>query len=779
MLSAERTSYEWYLLTSNLRGIMKIHLEASHAQQLLNEGTDGLFDINLSTGEVAYSASFAAALGFHNDTSHRTIDMLTQLIHRDERDSVVKKASDFIAGTANAFKALFRVQHTSGHFISVFSSACLIRDHLGLPYRFVGTMHDISDAHTTSPSENLREDFYRVLLSDFPFAAWMKDTEGRYLVANVKLSEYLGLTSSDQLIGKTIHDFFQPEVADVISAEIHEVILHETPMTIEKEFRVSGGARWFDIHQSPIKINGTLRGIVGCAWDITQRKLVEKALSESEKRYRRVVEVSPEAIFIHCNGRFVFVNMAATKLLGASKPEELIGLSALDFVNPRLRDLVAERIKNAWQHGDNPLIEEELVRLDGSIVRVEMVSVYFNNMGEDSVLAIARDITERTKMQEELIKAQKLESLGVLAGGIAHDFNNILMAIIGNAELAMMRSNQESPVVDNLKKIVQAAAKATDLAKQMLAYSGKGKFIVELIDLNTLLHEMLYMLEVSVSKKTLVRLNLAQQLPLIEVDATQLRQVAMNLVINASEAIGDTAGVITITTGCIDCDAHYLKDVWLIEDITEGRYVYLEVADSGCGMDKGTVEKIFEPFFTTKFTGRGLGMAAVMGIIRGHKGAIKVYSEPGKGSSFKILLPASGKPAELYDNVPAEHEWKDTGVILLVDDEEAVRDIGREMLQEMGYGVLTANDGYEALELFKINPDIKLVILDLTMPRMDGEQCFRELRQIRPELKVIISSGYNEQEVTHKFMGKGLVGFIQKPYRSSILRDAIRIAGKS
>jgi CheY-like chemotaxis protein len=223
----------------------------------------------------------------------------------------------------------------------------------------------------------------------------------------------------------------------------------------------------------------------------------------------------------------------------------------------------------------------------------------------------------------------------------------------------------------------------------------------------------------------------------------------------------------------MDCDKSYLKNVWLIENIKEGLYVYLEVTDSGYGMTKDTMEKIFEPFFTTKFTGRGLGMAAVMGIIRGHKGAIKVYSEPGKGSSFKILLPASGKPAELFNHESSIDDWKGSGTVLLVDDEETVRGLGREMLQELGFEAITANDGRDALELFKNNPAINLVILDLTMPHMDGEQCFRELRQIRPDIKVIMSSGYNELEVTQKFVGKGLAGFIQKPYKLSVLKAAI------
>jgi CheY-like chemotaxis protein len=360
-----------------------------------------------------------------------------------------------------------------------------------------------------------------------------------------------------------------------------------------------------------------------------------------------------------------------------------------------------------------------------------------------------------------------------LAGGIAHDFNNILTSIIGNADLALMRISKESPGVDNLHKIEQAAARAADLAKQMLAYSGKGKFIVEQLDLNRLLEEMLHLLEVSISKKVTLRLNLHQSLPSVEGDATQLRQVIMNLVINASEAFDDSNGNITVTTGYMECDKSYLKNVWLDENISTGLYVYLEIADTGCGMNKETLAKIFDPFFTTKFTGRGLGMAAVLGIVRGHKGSIKVYSEVGKGTSFKILLPTSGKPADLLNLVSTDDTCTWSGTALIVDDEETVRDVGTEMLKEFGLNAVVACDGLEAIDIFKNNPEITFVILDLTMPRMDGEQCFHELRKINPDAKVIMSSGFNEQEVTQKFVGKGLAGFIQKPYKLTALREAI------
>jgi len=413
--------------------------------------------------------------------------------------------------------------------------------------------------------------------------------------------------------------------------------------------------------------------------------------------------------------------------------------------------------------GRKPLQNRELAEETLQLVSVRAAAELERSMYEQ----------ERLSLERQVLHAQKLESLGVLAGGIAHDFNNILTSIVGNTDLALMKLPPESPCIDNLRRVESSAAKATDLAKQMLAYSGKGRFVVEPIDLNRLLEEMLHILEVSISKHAILRFNLANILPSVEADATQIRQVVMNLIINASEAIGEKSGVISITTGCMDCDSSYLKDVWLDENIRPGLYVYLEVADTGCGMTKETMKNMFDPFFTTKFTGRGLGMAAVLGIIRGHKGAIKVYSELGKGSTIKILLPASDKPQELFNGSAHESEWRGSGVILLVDDEETIRGIGREMLTELGFEVITAKDGREALEIFKKNMSIATVILDLTMPHMDGEQCFRELRRLAPELKVIISSGYNEHEVTQKFVGKGLAGFIQKPYKLSTLRDVI------
>ena len=381
---------------------------------------------------------------------------------------------------------------------------------------------------------------------------------------------------------------------------------------------------------------------------------------------------------------------------------------------------------------------------------------------------------ERLRLEHQLLHAQKLESLGILAGGIAHDFNNILTGILGNSSLGLMRIDPDSPATENLQNIEKAAVRAADLAKQMLAYSGKGMFVVEPVNLNLLLEEMIHLLEVSVSKKAELKLSLAQDLPPVQADPTQLRQIVMNLVINASEAIEEQGGSISIGTGYRYFDQSYLKEAWFDCELVEGEFVFLQVADTGCGMDESTLSRIFDPFFTTKFTGRGLGMSAVLGIIRGHKGAIKVQSKPGEGTTFTVLLPASDLPVPVKEADQKVDDWQGSGAILLVDDEETICDIGAMMLGQLGYEVVTALSGSGALQAYRSRPDIKFVILDLTMPQMDGEQTFVALKALDPEVKVIMSSGYSAQEVTGKFTGTGLLDFIQKPYSMQALLEVMK-----
>lgn len=385
----------------------------------------------------------------------------------------------------------------------------------------------------------------------------------------------------------------------------------------------------------------------------------------------------------------------------------------------------------------------------------------------------ARKAEEKQKeaLERKLLETQKLESLGVLAGGIAHDFNNLLTGVLGNATLMRLQLKEWPAMLELLGSIEDASLRAADLCKQMLAYAGKGRFVLQTLDLSTLIHDSIRLLQVSVGKNAQMHFDLEQELPAIEGDPTQLRQILMNLVINASEALGTRNGEITVSTGRMTADRATLDRTYLSPELPEGEYVYLEVSDNGEGMSGETMARIFEPFFTTKFTGRGLGLAAVIGIVRGHRGALKVHSEPGEGSTFKLLLPAV-QGAELSAETPiaATATGNGGGRILIVDDEEIVRSVSMRILKAHGFEPLVARDGREGLEIFRgMQGKIRAVVLDLTMPHMDGETAFRELRLIDPTIQILLMSGFNEQEAVSRFAGKGLAGFIQKPFTPDAL----------
>ncbi len=402
-----------------------------------------------------------------------------------------------------------------------------------------------------------------------------------------------------------------------------------------------------------------------------------------------------------------------------------------------------------------------------------------NDRLQEEIQERIRSEEAQQRLEKQVQHAQRLESLGVLAGGIAHDFNNLLVAVLGNTELALMDLPQYSPVKQRLEDVRATAVRAADLTNQMLAYSGKGRFAVQPVAMNELIQEMSNLLTISISKSAVLRFNFAENLPSVVADPGQMRQVVMNLITNASEAIGDKSGIISISTGLLHADEHYLAQTYLNDKFQPGSYVSLEVADTGCGMAPSVQEKIFDPFFTTKFTGRGLGLAAILGIVRGHGGAIRVYSEEGKGTAFKILLPAGAETAvsAIVSENESLRDWKGSGTVLVIDDEEAVRNVARMMLERVGFTVLTAVDGLAGLEIFEQRADeIEAVLLDLTMPHMNGEEAFRALRRVRTDVPVILTSGYSEQDTSAEFAGKGIAGFVQKPFRLEKLLEQFHAA---
>lgn len=513
--------------------------------------------------------------------------------------------------------------------------------------------------------------------------------------------------------------------------------------------------------------------------ELTTRKQVEEAI---QFQARLLDAVEEAVIAVDSAGTIIYWNRVAAFLYGWPT-DEVIGQN-FDLIfgaDPpeHLRALTVRLCEGAAWSG-----EVEVRRRDGTVFPVLMTNSPISDQGRRmGSVSVSIDITERKRAEDErlafernLLETQKLESLGVLAGGIAHDFNNLLMTILGNAGLALMELPPEAPARASITQIELAVKHAADLTRQLLAYAGKGRFIIQKLNLNALIEEMMHLLQVSIPKTVALRYQLAPHLPPVEADAAQIRQVVMNLVINAAQAIGDKQGSISISTGVQFADQAYLSEAYLAPHLPEGQYVFLEVADTGSGMDADTRAKIFEPFFTTKATGRGLGLAAVLGIVRGHNGALGVYSAPGQGSTFKFLLPAAASPA--YAETPRNQHagaWHVTGTVLVVDDEATIRSVATRMLEKLGFKVLVAEDGAVGVDLFREHaPTIVCVLLDMTMPNLDGVATFRALRRIKRDVQVILMSGYNEQDVTSQFAGKGLAGFLSKPFTVEDLRQKLQ-----
>lgn len=518
--------------------------------------------------------------------------------------------------------------------------------------------------------------------------------------------------------------------------------------------------------------------------EIRERNRAEESLRASEERLLTLYEGLNDAIIVHDeHGRILDCNSAASRHLEYAATE-LLQMHMKDIESPEFAAGFKQRVAQQLQ-GGRFRCEGMHVTRDGSPVPVDVITSLIKFQGRDAILSVSRDITdlkkaddERRNLERQVQHAQKLESLGVLAGGIAHDFNNLLTGILGHAEMAMDCAGGGGQIRREIESIVKSAKTAADLCRQMLAYSGKGRFVVQPLDLNGLITEIDELLKTSISKKADLQLQLVDDLPAIEGDPAQIGQIVMNLVANASDALGGKSGTITVATSAVRCTAEDLTKFRMDGDLEPGNYVSLEVSDTGHGMTEETRRKIFDPFFSTKFTGRGLGLAAVQGIVRGHGGAIEVRSRPDQGATFRLLFPGCDNPvADDTERQPEPAALELDGMILVADDEETVRKVTTRMLSHMGARVHTVCDGQEAVEFYRDEQeDIACVILDLTMPRMGGEEAFRAIREINPAAQIILASGYNSQEIAGHISASGLAGFIHKPFTRHELARVVRNA---
>jgi len=633
------------------------------------------------------------------------------------------------------------------------------------------------------------------------YGVFLLDAQGRVQTWNEGARRINGWEAPEAL-GRYF-SLFYPEEDAATGKPAMELALAEAYGTYQEEgWRVRKDGTRFLAHVTITAIHGrggALTGFLKIVRDVTAQKEAEtrlrdlareleetvarrtRELRESEARLQGFVQHATAAIaFKGADRRYLIVN-AAREALMARPASEILGRTDLEAM-PRGVGERLDREDGLVIASGRPLqSEERWTHADGT--DHEYITLKFPLAGDDGlnwgIGILSTDITERRHAEQARLQSQKLESLGVLAGGIAHDFNNLLGAILGNLGLVQMELPPGTPAKGRLETIESLLGKATSLTRQMLAYSGRGSFEIRPLDLNGLVREMTRLLSISISKKVAIRFALDPALPLMKGDAAQIQQVIMNLVINASDAIGDRAGTVTLRTGSMHVDADYLLRAFPNQEIRAGQHVLLEVTDDGAGMSEETQKRIFEPFFTTKFTGRGLGLSAILGIVKGHGGGIRVYSEPGHGTTFKLLFPAAPTAVEAVPKPPPAKAgaFRGSGTVLVVDDEEGIRAVASGLLAHLGFDALPAADGLEALVLFETHKaDIRLVILDLTMPHLDGAETFAALKARGCEAPVLLSSGYNEREAVARFRDQGLAGFLQKPYRASEFVEAIRRA---
>ena len=615
---------------------------------------------------------------------------------------------------------------------------------------------------------------YRALVEQAADAILVGDAQGKIIDANSRATILTGY-SADRLIGLDIRQLFSQDTLENRPLRFDRLNQGEC-ITMERRLKRSDG-NTVPIEMNSIRLpDGRYQAIFR---DLSEREASERQLRETEKRYLDLFNNTPDNLFrlaVEADGGFRIeaVNPAQEAALGVPK-EALVGKRLEACLPAEIADPILAHYRQCVAQGEPLTYEESAVLPQGQSWFQTLLVPIRNDQGQiRHLVGFSRDITQKKQTEAALQQASKLESLGVLAGGIAHDFNNLLTAILGNLNLAQIHLAPDSPAGSFLEHAERAVVRAAELTKQMLAYSGKGHFVVHPHDLNQVVVEMAHLLQVSISKRIALQFNLRPHLPAVEGDAAQIQQVVMNLVTNASDAIGDADGVIALSTDALELDAAYLASHLPSQSMPPGHYVILEARDTGCGMTPEILARIFDPFFSTKATGRGLGLSAMLGILRGHHAGIQILTEPGQGTTFRLFFPATGAALSLSQPIHERPTTRFSGLALVVDDEDALLATATAALQTLGFEVLTARDGVEALEQVRAQPEaFRFVLLDLTMPRMDGRQTFQALRRLRPDLCIVLSSGYSEQESVHSFVSDGLAGFIQKPYTLKALGETV------
>lgn len=505
-------------------------------------------------------------------------------------------------------------------------------------------------------------------------------------------------------------------------------------------------------------------------------RTAEKALQEAVREWQATFNAIQDGVaLVDAEGRLQRYNAGLMELLG-SNGADIHGRKLDELIRPAAGE---QSLFQALEGLRRTTLERTTSERSFNITVDPMLT---ESQTQDGGVAIVTDVSESKRIDQQLRHSQKLESIGLLAGGVAHDFNNLLMGILGNTSLALDSLDDPEQAAQLLQDVVRASERAADLTRQLLAYAGKGRFITGRIDLSSVIQEMLPLIQASIPRKVDLQLRLGRDLPTIQADKAQIEQLVMNLLINAGEAIGNDGGKVEVSTGVRNVSVDELAD-YFSETNQESDFVFLRVTDTGCGMDEETVKRIFDPFYTTKFLGRGLGLSATLGIVRGHKGAIKVTSAPSAGAEFEVLFPAIANRPEPQTLKTEDAPARGNGAVLVVDDEEIVRKVLQQILARAGYEVLVAENGAEAIRIFAKNAKrICLVVLDLVMPVMSGKEALPHLLTMKPGIPIIVSSGQSEGECMRELQEPRIAAFLQKPYRPSTfaakVQEVMENAGK-
>jgi len=637
----------------------------------------------------------------------------------------------------------------------------------------------LEDRKQTEEALQESEEKYRYLIEELDDIIWTLDLDLRTTYVSPSIKKKLGFTPKERMAqapGEQMTSSSQAHITELFIKELNreQKIGPDSDRRIRVEveyYHRNGSTLWFENIVSALRDeNGVISGIHGVSRDISERKRAEVELVESEQKFSKIFQSSPVGMVItsFSDGKILDVNVSFTRITGYS-PKETIGRTPIEagiWIKPGDLEKGIQKLQNNGSFSD---LEFTFRNKDGAICLGSFSSEIINIKGEQCIITVIEDITEQKRFEAQLQQAQKMKAIGTLAGGIAHDFNNLLMGIQGHTSLMLAEANTGSEHIEHLKGLEDYVKNATDLTKQLLGFASGGKYEIKPTGLNNLIKKQNYMFG-RMKKEITIRGKYEKDLWTVKVDKGQIEQVLLNIYINAWQAMPG-GGNLYLQTENITLDADYLK----LFDVKPGKYVKISVTDTGVGMDEATQQRIFDPFFTTKEMGRGvgLGLASVYGIIKNHGGFINLYSEKGEGTTFNIHLPASEEEIIKEQTIRPEIQYG-SGTILLVDDEEMITDVGKQMLQKLGYDVIVARGGNEALSLYQKNQDkIDVVILDMIMPDIGGGETYNRLEEINPDIKVILSSGYSLNGKATEILERGCNGFIQKPFNMEGLSQKV------